>query len=190
MHDAARMTINDNLKYLFDSFIEVIMVLNKSELIKSLQKETRILAHLATKADPGMLNYRPTPKQRSLLEWFQYLSMMGRNMVNDGRAGAFNVEGWKTSEQAAFAMNFDETVAAINALGDFYGKTISEMSDKDFRKEVTFFGTTESLGGFFVNTILAGHAAYRAQIFVYLKSCGRTDLTTMNLWAGMDAPAS
>ena len=64
------------------------------------------------------------------------------------------------------------------------------MTDDEFRKEVSFFGTTGSLGGFFVNTILAAHAAYRTQIFCYLKSCGRTDLTTMNLWAGMDAPAS
>ena len=65
-----------------------------------------------------------------------------------------------------------------------------DMSDEEFRKQVTFFGTTQSLGGFFVNTILAGHAAYRTQIFCYLKSCGRTELGTMNLWAGIDAPAS
>jgi len=166
------------------------MVLNKSELINALQKETRILAHLATKVEPAMLDYRPTPKQRSLLEWFQYLSIMGRNLVNDGRAGGFNAEQWTASDKAARARSFDETVAAIKGLGDFYGKTVSEMSDEEFRKEVSFFGTTESLGGFFVNTILAGHAAYRTQIFCYLKSCGRTDLTTMNLWGGIDAPAS
>ena len=27
------------------------------------------------------------------------------------------------------------------------------------------------------------------QLFVYLKACGREELNTMNLWAGMDAPA-
>lgn len=166
------------------------MVLNKSELINALQHETRILAHLATKTDPAMLNYRPTPKQRSLLEWFQYLSMMGRNLVNDGRAGTFNVEAWTASANAASARSFDETVASIKDLGEFYAKTVGEMNDEDFRKQVTFFGNTQSLGGFFVNTILAGHAAYRAQIFQYLKSCGRTELNTMNLWAGMDQPAS
>jgi hypothetical protein len=26
-------------------------------------------------------------------------------------------------------------------------------------------------------------------LFVYLKACGREELSTMNLWAGMDAPA-
>ena len=166
------------------------MVLNKSELINALQKETRILAHLATKVEPAMLDYRPTPKQRSLQEWFQYLSIMGRNLVTDGRAGGFNAEQWTASEKAASARTFDETVAVITGLGDFYAKAISEMSDEEFRREVSFFGTTESLGGFFVNTILAGHAAYRTQIFCYLKSCGRTDLNTMNLWAGMDRPAS
>lgn len=165
------------------------MVLNKSELIKALQHETRILTHLATKVDPSMLDYRPTPKQRSMLEWFRYMSIMGRNLVTDGRAGGFNVEAWKSAEAAASALSFDETVAAIAALGPFYAKAIGEMSDDEFRKEVTMFGTTQSLGGFFVNSILAGHAAYRTQIFCYLKSCGRTELTTMNLWAGMDAPA-
>jgi hypothetical protein len=165
------------------------MVLSKSELISALQHETRILSHLATKVEPSMLDYRPTPKQRSTLEWFQYMSMMGKQLAIDGRAGAFNPEAWTAEEKAAFARSFDETVAAIKDLGEFYAKTLGEMSDEDFRKEVTFFGTTQSLGGFFVNTILAGHAAYRTQIFLYLKSCGRTDLNTMNLWAGMDAPA-
>jgi hypothetical protein len=26
------------------------------------------------------------------------------------------------------------------------------------------------------------------QLFLYLKSCGRDELNTMNLWAGVDAP--
>src|SRR5688572_6338877 len=98
------------------------MVLNKSELINALQKETRILTHLATKADPAMLAYRPTPKQRSMQEWFQYMSIMGRNLVTDGRAGAFNTEQWIASEKAASARSFEETVAAIDDLGSFYAK--------------------------------------------------------------------
>ena len=41
---------------------------------------------------------------------------------------------------------------------------------------------------FLVNLVLCGHAAYRTQLFVYLKACGREELSTMNLWAGADAP--
>ena len=44
------------------------MVLTKEELIGSLQNEVRILQHLCTKIEPSMIDYRPTPKQRSTLE--------------------------------------------------------------------------------------------------------------------------
>ena len=47
------------------------MVLTKDELIKALQNEVRILLHLASKVDLAKLDYRPTPKQRSLLELLQ-----------------------------------------------------------------------------------------------------------------------
>jgi hypothetical protein len=37
--------------------------------------------------------------------------------------------------------------------------------------------------------VLCSCAAYRTQLFMNLKACGREELSTMNLWAGMDAPA-
>jgi hypothetical protein len=53
------------------------------------------------------------------------------------------------------------------------------------------FGRKSSAGSFLVNTVLGAYAAYRTQIFCYLKACGRSELSTMNLWAGMDpAPAA
>jgi hypothetical protein len=39
-----------------------------------------------------------------------------------------------------------------------------------------------------VSLVLGGCAAYRTQLFVYLKACGRDELNTMNLWGGIDAP--
>ena len=49
------------------------MVLTRDELIASLQHEVRILVHLCSKIDPSMLDYRPTPKQRSTMELLRYL---------------------------------------------------------------------------------------------------------------------
>jgi len=43
-------------------------------------------------------------------------------------------------------------------------------------------------GSVIVNLVLGGCAAYRTQLFLYLKACGREELNTMNLWAGADAP--
>ena len=64
------------------------------------------------------------------------------------------------------------------------------MSDADFRSEITMFGSNVTKGGFLVSHVLGGCAAYRTQLFLYLKSCGREELSTMNLWAGIDAPAA
>ncbi len=59
----------------------------------------------------------------------------------------------------------------------------------DLRAEIEIFGNKTSRGAFIVNTVLCGCAAYRTQLFLYLKACGREELNTMNLWAGVDAPA-
>ena len=64
------------------------------------------------------------------------------------------------------------------------------MSDADFRTEIEMFGNRTSRGAFIVNLVLCGYAAYRTQLFCYLKACGREDLTTANLWRGVDAPAA
>jgi len=37
--------------------------------------------------------------------------------------------------------------------------------------------------------VLNGRAAYRTPLFLYLKACGREELSTVNLWAGVDMPA-
>ena len=66
----------------------------------------------------------------------------------------------------------------------------AQQSDADFRETINMFGTPMSRGAFIVNLVLSGCAAYRTQIFLYLKACGREELTTMNLWAGVDAAAT
>jgi hypothetical protein len=166
------------------------MVLTKSELISALQHECRILVHLASKVDRSQLDYRLTSKQRSTLEWFQYMSMMGANIVAAVKAGAFNPEAWQKDDAIAKSRDLDQTVAAIQALGKVYEKEIGAMTDDELRQEVTMFGVPGSKGATLVRIVLGGHAAYRTQIFNYLKACGAVELSTMNLWAGMDAPAA
>jgi hypothetical protein len=166
------------------------MVLTKSELIGSLQHEVRILVHLMGKIDRAMLDYRPTPKQRSTIELLKYLTIMGPALVQAAKTGGFDPAVWTAAEKAAQARNFDETVAAIAAHSDAYTKLLGDMSDADFRAEVDMFGNKTTRGAFIVNMVLCGCAAYRTQLFMYLKACGREELSTMNLWAGVDAPAT
>ncbi|HEX4999454.1 MAG TPA: hypothetical protein VFY29_14595 [Terriglobia bacterium] len=165
------------------------MVLTKEELIGSLQNEVRILLHLAGKIDRSRLDYRPTAKQRSTLELLRYLSIMGPGLVKSAKAGAFDMEGWGAASKAAEARDFDQTLAVIATHSDTYAKELGDLTDADFRREIEMFGQKTTVGKFIVNLALAGCAAYRTQLFLYLKSCGREELGTMNLWGGVDAPA-
>ena len=164
------------------------MVLTKSELIASLQNEVRILLHLAGKIDRATLDYRPTPKQRSTTELLRYLTVMGPALVRAAKSGAFDPAAWTAAENAASVGDFDQTLVALAAQSAVYAELLADVSDADFRAEVEIFGGKCSRGAFLVNTVLCGCAAYRTQIFLYLKSCGRQDLNTMNLWAGVDPP--
>ena len=166
------------------------MALTKAELISVLQKEVRILVHLAGKVDAQSLDYRPTPKQRSTIELLRYLIVMGPFLTKaiisgtfDGRAWGVEAEAWKDSSLA-------DTIAAIAATAEAYPALLADVSEDDLRVEVEMFGAKASRGESLVNLVVCGYAAYRTQLFCYLKACGREELDTWNLWAGMDAPAA
>jgi hypothetical protein len=114
--------------------------------------------------------------------------MMGPTIVRYSLAPAPDMAIWTTAAQAAEARDFDQTVDAIAAQSNEYATLLGSLSDEDFRAEVTGFdGRKVSRGTFIVNAVLSGCAAYRTQLFLYLKACGREELSTMNLWGGVDA---
>jgi hypothetical protein len=168
------------------------MVLTKEELISALQHEVRILVHLSSKIDRSKLDYRPTPKQRSTMELLQYMAIAGPTQMTCIQGGIFDRPTmsaiWTPAEKAAKEMDFDAAVAAIEAQGAAYAQMLTGWTESDFRTEVDMFGNMSSKGSLLVTLVLAAHAAYRMQLFCYLKSSGREELNTMNLWAGVDGP--
>jgi hypothetical protein len=168
------------------------MVLTKTELVTSLQNEVRILLHLASKIDRAWLDYRPTPKQRSTIELLKYLSYMGPMLVKLalGKFERTDRTVWTAVHQAAEGRNFDETLAEIASHTEAYAALLADVSDADFRAEMDGFSGKTTRGSFLVNLVLCGCAAYRTQLFLYLKACGREELTTANLWSGVDPPAA
>ena len=165
------------------------MVLTKEELIATLQNEVRILLHLASKIDPNKLDYRPTPKQRSTMELLQYLAVMGPNLIRSAKVGVFDVPAWQAASEKVKTFNLDQVLATIQEQSAIYAELIGSFSDADFRGEIDLFGSGKtSRGSFIVFFVLGGCAAYRTQLFMYLKACGREELNTMNLWGGADAP--
>jgi hypothetical protein len=163
------------------------MALTKAELIAALQNEVRILLHLADKIDPAKTDYRPTPKQRSTIELLRYLTMMGPHLVTAAATANFDEAAWGAAEEAAKTMTLAETKAAIAGHSAAYAAALGGLTDADFRAEISLFGPPTTRGVWLVSWVLGGCVAYRTQLFLYLKACGRDELGTMNLWAGMDA---
>jgi hypothetical protein len=167
------------------------MVLTKNELIGALQHEVDILLHLASKVDPAKLDYRPTPKQRSLLELLQYLTIMGPIHLGAIKAGVFDMDAWRETwrreEAAAKARDLEQVKDAISKHSELIPDSIGSLSDADLRAEMEMFGMKASRGSMLVNLVLCHYTAYRMQLFLYLKASGREELSTMNLWAGRDA---
>lgn len=162
------------------------MVLTKSELVDALQTEVRILLHLAGKVDPATRDYRPTDGQRSTLELLRYLTIMGPALLQAAKAGRFDPAIWSAAVQSAAGLDFDQAVAAIAGQADAYPALLADVSDANLREEVELLGGKSSRGAFIVRWVLSGCAAYRTQLFLYLKACGHAELGTMNLWAGVD----
>jgi hypothetical protein len=167
------------------------MVLTKDELITALQNEVRIWLHLVSKVDTAKLDSRPTPKQRSLLELLQYMTIVGPIHLRAVHAGVFDLDAWRntwrTEEEAAKARDLEQVRDAIGKQSALFAELLGSCSDADFRAEIEMFGRKASRGAWIVNLVLCHYAAYRMQLFLYLKGSGREELSTMNLWAGMDA---
>jgi hypothetical protein len=164
------------------------MVLTKDELKDALLKEVDILIHLAQKLDHSSIHYRPTAKQRSSLELLRYLTVMGPTLIEATRAGAFDAAVWQARTAHAETLDVDGIIKELERQKATYARLIADFPDGDLRAPIEMFGNKSSKGALIVNLVLGGCAAYRTQLFLYLKSTGREELGTLNLWHGIDAP--
>ena len=63
---------------------------------------------------------------------------------------------------------------------------LAPWTEAEMRSEINMFGNVTTRGAALVNMVLCGYAAYRMQLFLYLKAMGREELNTINLWGGAD----
>ena len=168
-------------------------ILSKDELMRMLAHEVHILLHLTSKIDPSKLDYRPTPKQRSLREVVEYLSVFVPIVVRTIHAGVMELQAWRTAWQtgqaAAQSRTLDELRESIKGQTELFSELIAPFTQEELLHEMEMFGSRKRRGEWLVWLLLSHYAAYRMQLFLYLKSCGRQELSTMNLWGGVDPPA-
>lgn len=162
------------------------MVLTKDELIGALTHEVNVLRHLITKIDADAVDYRPTPKQRSSIEVVRYLVLQGPVLTSAIKAGKFDGAAWGAAQAEADAKDLAGLDAMLATHPAWFAEQIGGMTDEELRAPIQLFGGPMSRGAHLVTLVLANYAAYRTQLFCYLKLCGREELNTANLWQGCD----
>ncbi len=156
----------------------------KEQVWKSLASEIRIIKHLGKKIPEGKEGYRPSESQRSILELLQYLSATGSSMMKILLTeDAKSAEVYESFKQGVTVANFSEK---MDAQEEDMKETFMKFTDEDLTKEFDFYGTLTK-AEHIVEKILKGFAAYRMQLFLYIKANG-VHVTTYDVWAGVDTP--
>lgn len=160
----------------------------KEQLMEAISNEIRIIKHLAEKIPADTEGYKPTENQRTTLELLQYLSMIFATATkaiisNDMSLFKTATEQATHTTLANFAAVMDEQDAAFRA-------ALSACTDEQLAEKMNLFNQGEKPKGVYLTeSLLKWTAAYKMQLFLYIKSSGNTSLSTPNLWAGMDMPA-
>jgi hypothetical protein len=163
-------------------------MISTQQFIDSLEHELGIIRHLGEKVTQEMLEYRPSAHQRSTLELMQYLSQIFATTVTVAIArdtGAMYMELFNAAPKVTLE-TFDQIMrdqaAAVRS-------KISALTEEDFADTFMMYGREQSMALHLLG-LLKMAAAYKTQLFLYLKACGVHHIGTMNLWAGIDAPQS
>lgn len=151
---------------------------------KQFSHEMHCVRHLANKITPDMLDYRPTPKQRSMLELLQYHSFIYIAMMYCFANETMDDYGPRYEKSKGVTL---ETFQDVMHQQEADMLEIFDMiSDDDMNKEYDFYGVRTKAGHLLVALNMI--TAYKMQLFLYIKSCGVETISTMDLWAGMDTP--
>jgi hypothetical protein len=160
-------------------------MLTKEQYLGILANEFRIIKHLAEKIVPEQLSHKPTEPQRDMQELLAYLTQIfiaGVDGVvnNDGSAYKKYLGVGESPTLENFASLMDKEWEQVEVM-------IKPLTEEDLKSEVNMWGRNQSKALHLMG-MLSIAAAYKMQLFLYMKQSGTKDIGTMNLWAGMDQP--
>lgn len=158
----------------------------KQDILNSILDDIRIVKHLATKIDSSMLDYKPTEKQRSLLEVIQYLSV---SAVATAKAIQMKDRGaYMQYTERANQVTLENLSDALGAQTKELTEIVNQMTDEELAEEIDLFNSGFSMSRLLclMNMVLKQYAAYKMQLFLYMKAAGRSDIGTSDVWQGRD----
>ena len=158
----------------------------KQHLLNSIEKEINICRRLYTKIPSDQMNFRPKEGIRSTLELLQYLGCIGTLMLTYWLKGSVTdfrtlygkkMDDAKQMSHEQFLTAMDEQLATM--------KELFKISEEDlFQKEITYpwSGSKDSLGEGIIATSIKWLAAYKLQLFLFIKLSSDMVLTTADAW--------
>jgi hypothetical protein len=158
----------------------------KQFLLNSIIKDMKICRRLYTKIPADQLNYKPKDEVRSTLDLLRYLSWCGTGMIrywSYGEGREFReymaevTAPSKTMEASEFLQRMDEQIALAEQL-------FANISEEDlYSKEVTYpWGAKGILGQAIIETSIKWLAAYKMQLFLYIKYSTGQAIGTADVW--------
>ncbi len=152
----------------------------------SITHEINVIKHLFSKIPEGQMGYKPTEKQRTMLELLKYLSGLTPAtiaMVYTAEPKAF-MDIQKVATETVTPENFIEKLES--GVKDAM-TMLDKFTDEDLNTVVNIFAMGDKTKGvYLVDTIGKWLAAYKLQLFLYIKSSGNTSIGTSNVWGGYD----
>ena len=158
----------------------------KQHLINNIEKEIKICRRLYTKIPPDQMNFRAKEGIRCILELLQYLSIIGIAMPaywmkkDDTDFSTFfssKIDTAKAMKPEQFLAAMDEQMVAIKDL-------FNQISEEDLlSQEIAYpWGGKDPLGQAIIATSIKWLAAYKLQLFLFIKLCDDQKLGTGDAW--------
>ena len=161
-------------------------MITKEQLLASMRHETKIIKHLGSKVTPDLLEWRPTPGQRSIAELLRYLTVSADIPCVNLFTG--NWDHAEEMSKKAESVTLDTFEEAMDAQMDRLDELIRDVDVASALETDAAlpWGTPIKQGQGFIDMPLKALVAYRMQLFLYLKEAGLSDLNSMNCWVGTD----
>lgn len=164
-------------------------MITKQQFVENILTEIQIIKHLFEKIPASSLEYKPTEKQRTMVELLGYLATGPRAATQVIKKADRTLFGALAGEYGEITA--DNFLEKIDEAGADIKTAIESMTGAELNEEIDLWGSGEvsPRSQFLLQMVLESFVAYKMQLFLYIKSAGNTEIYTSNLWAGRDAPA-
>lgn len=156
----------------------------KHQLLQNLQREIFLLKQLAPLIEERDLDFRPAEKMRSTMELMQYLSGIGATMLRWFVINDLTPEEWVKIREYRKSLTLENFRDRLDEQMEDIVKYMNMINEEDLVKvEVTLPSKEKMvLGTAIINAPIKWLAAYRMQLFMYLKMNGRSEISTREAW--------